>query len=42
MSNTSLSEFAGRLRTKNRITFADVQRLAVWLTTAVMVALSSA
>jgi hypothetical protein len=27
MSNTSLSEFAGRLRAKNRITFADVQRL---------------
>jgi hypothetical protein len=27
MSNTSLSDFAGRLRAKNRITFADVQRL---------------
>jgi hypothetical protein len=27
MTNTSLSEFAGRLRAKSRITFADVQRL---------------
>ena len=27
MSNPSLSEFAGRCRAKNRITFADVQRL---------------
>ena len=27
MNNTPLSEFAGRLRAKNRINFADVQRL---------------